>query len=393
MKNLKTVLIYLLLFLLPTQFGKHFFLPFSFISGLRIDYLAPTIYLTDIISMITILFSWNKIKIKRSKTLLIFLSLLLVNIIFSLSPFISMYIGARIIIYIILFLILKEKLQPKYILMTFTGSALIQLLLVLYQIIEQHSLQGIAYLFGERYFSISTPGIAKISLQGVEILRGYGSFSHPNSLAGFFVLLYSYVLFEKKFNKFLVLKYFFMSIATLLIFLSFSKVGIITFLIVTSYYVFKTIQCKLCKIARILLISVLSLLFISTQGDLLSYQKRIYLIQSATQIILQHPLFGTGIGAYIVAQAEFPIPYSYLFLQPVHNIFLLLLAEIGIIPFSILIFFIYKWLKKHQISELSLILIFVVCFTGLFDHYWLTLQQNMLLIPVVFALVKHQKWS
>lgn len=393
MKNIKRIAIYLLLFFLPTQFGKHFFLPFSFVSGLRIDYLAPTIYLTDIICLILLLLSYKKIKIKTSKIFFISVIFLICNITFSLSPYFSLYMWTKILLFISLFVLLREKVEPKHILTIFTGSAFIQLGLVLYQVTQQHALQGIAYLLGERYFSLSTPGIAKVSIQGIEILRGYGSFSHPNSLAGFFVLLYSYVLFEKKFNKYIFLKYSFMSIATVLIFLSFSKVAIVSFLLVSSYYVSRHLTCRLCRIGRVLIISILSLLFITAKGDPLSFQKRIYLVKSAMQIVFQHPIFGTGIGNYIIAQAQFPIPYSYLFLQPVHNIFLLLLSEIGIIPFGILIYTIYRMFKKIHLSEVSIVLLFVICFTGFFDHYWFTLQQNMLLIPVVFALVKHQKWG
>ena len=43
------ILFFLFLLFLPTQLGKHFFLDFSYLSGVRVDYLAPTIYLTDTI--------------------------------------------------------------------------------------------------------------------------------------------------------------------------------------------------------------------------------------------------------------------------------------------------------------------------------------------------------
>jgi len=43
---------YLLILFLPTQLGRHFFFDFSFVSGIRIDYLAPTIYLTDILVLL-----------------------------------------------------------------------------------------------------------------------------------------------------------------------------------------------------------------------------------------------------------------------------------------------------------------------------------------------------
>lgn len=391
--KLKENLIYLLLFLLPTQFGKHFFPPFSYVSGIRIDYLSPTIYLTDCIILLLIILSLKTFHIQFSKKLFFIFLLIFVNIIFSLSPWISFYKWIKLAEVFILFFLLKPKLNIKYILLAFTGGALLQFILVIFQITQQHTMQGFAYFLGERYFSISTPGIAKTTLQGVEILRGYGSFSHPNSLAGFFLLLYTYVLFEKKFNKHIYIKYFFIALSTLLILLSFSKIVIVTFLLVTAYFTSKYISCKFCAWGRIIVLSVLSLLFISAQGDPESIQKRIYLLQNSFQTIIQYPLFGTGLGAYLVAQSQFPIPYSYLFFQPVHNVLLLFLAETGVILTGILVYILSKLIKPFLKNELGLILLLVIFITGFFDHYWLTLQQNILLIPVVFCLLKKQKWS
>lgn len=391
--KLKEWLVYLLIFLLPTQLGKHFFLPFSYISGVRIDYLAPTLYLTDCIIFLLFFFTIKDFKIKISKKILFIILLVIFNIVFSLSPWISLYKWIKILEVIGLFFILKIKLQPKNILIVLLSSSVLQLLLVIYQISQQHALQGIAYLFGERYFTISTPGIAKVTLQGLEILRGYGIFSHPNSLAGFFLVLYTYILFEKKFNKTLVLKYSFLGISTLLILLSFSKVAIITFLLVTGFFVTKNISCKFCAIGRMLILLVLSLLFITAQGDVDSLQKRLYLTQNAIQTILQYPFFGTGLGSYLQAQTQFSIPYSYLFFQPVHNIFLLLLAETGVILFGIIMYYLSIVIRYVYKNPPAMALIFAILFTGFFDHYWLTLQQNLLLMPVVFGLLKNQKWS
>ena len=52
---------FLFLFLLPTQLGKHFFLPFSYILGVRVDYLAPTVYLTDIIILLLVVINYRAV--------------------------------------------------------------------------------------------------------------------------------------------------------------------------------------------------------------------------------------------------------------------------------------------------------------------------------------------
>ena len=56
-------LFYLLLLLLPTQLGKHFWPTFSYVLGTRVDYLSPTLYLTDIIILFITLFYLPKAKI------------------------------------------------------------------------------------------------------------------------------------------------------------------------------------------------------------------------------------------------------------------------------------------------------------------------------------------
>src|SRR3989344_9415701 len=47
---------YLLILFLPTQLGRHFWPNFSFVSGIRIDYLSPTLYATDIFILLIFVF-------------------------------------------------------------------------------------------------------------------------------------------------------------------------------------------------------------------------------------------------------------------------------------------------------------------------------------------------
>ncbi len=51
------ILFLILLAFLPVQLGRHFWPKWSYVMGLRIDYLSPTIYLTDILVFL-ILFLW-----------------------------------------------------------------------------------------------------------------------------------------------------------------------------------------------------------------------------------------------------------------------------------------------------------------------------------------------
>ena len=75
-------------------------------------------------------------------------------------------------------------------------------------------------------------------------------------------------------------------------------------------------------------------------------------------------------------------------LQPVHNIFLLVLAEGGLVGLLLFVTLFYKafssslYLKRNYLT----IALIVIVVTGSVDHYWLTLQQNQLLFSIILGL-------
>ncbi len=389
--DLYNVIVFVFLLLLPTQLGRHFFLPFSYLSGIRIDYLAPTIYLTDVLVILLIVFNYKRVfNFFKNKKLLFVLGLLLVNVVFSLSSYISIYRYIKILEFLSLFAIFSSGETRRPVFFAFLTGGLFELILSLLQLANKHSIQGIFYYFGERYFTLSIPGIAKAVISGTEFLRPYGTFSHPNSLAGFYLLIYFFTLTNKKITN-LFLKYSLLLVSSILIFISFSKAAILTLLLLTTiYYLLSTKKsCRLCLLSKLITLTVVGLIFISAQTDPLSLQKRLDLVQNSLEIFIKHPVFGVGLGSYLVAQNQFPIKYSYFFLQPVHNIFLLFLTETGIIIFSVVGWFFIKispLFRRDVINHASTIFIaLVILITGSFDHYWLTLQQNYLLMAVLFG--------
>lgn len=383
-------LLFLYILLLPTQLGKHFFFDFSYLSGVRVDYLAPTIYVTDILASLLFILNLKTIwHFLRQKKILILLLLLFLNILVSKSPNVSMYRYIKILELIGVVAIFKKNLlSGGAFLLSFFVGAVFELILSTAQLISKHSLQGIFYFFGERSLSLSTPGIAKASLNGVEILRSYGTFSHPNSLAGFYLVLYFYVLANKKFKPHPFLKNLFFVVSALLIFFSFSKIAISVFLILNLIYFWRNFlksACRICFVSRIIVIGVLALIFLNAQTDPLTLKKRWILTQNALTIIRQNPLFGVGNGNYLIAQNQFREVFTGFLNQPVHNVFLLLIAEIGVLLVLFITILLRKQLKrffKHWPYVIGSLLL-----TGLFDHYWLTLQQNFLLLAVILGVL------
>lgn len=392
-KKISQSLLYLLIVLLPVQLGSFFFFDFSYIFGVRIDYLAPALYLTDILTFSLIILNSSHIPKKISLFFFLLLSFVALNVMAAHNSALALYRWIKIIEMVLLFVVIKDlKLHRKMILMAFISFSLIELILALLQISFGSSMQGVWYYLGERNFDLSTPSIAKVSLHGVEVLRAYGTFSHPNSLGGFFVLLYTYILFSHSFTKYKLLKYASLLAITLLVALSFSKIALIAYVLATIYFVIKdgVKSCYFCSFSKIFVALCIAFIFLQAKGDSHTVEKRMYLATSAYHIFLQHPWTGTGLGNYLYAQSKISNPYPYHFLEPVHTIALLALTELGIPLFLLLLYAVRLALKGITSNPATIALVGVVLFTGMFDHYWLTLQQNMLLLPVLFALLKNE---
>lgn len=386
-------------FFLPTQFGKHFFGNFSYINGVRVDYLSIVFYLNDIFILAFAFFNFKLIfEFFKKRKIFVFLFLIIINVFFAKNKIISLYNFFQIIKYLVVFFIgynFFKIIKEKVFLITIFFTSLIQLFISIFQIINGHSIQGVFYFLGERLLSLSTPGVAKITVDSVEILRPYGTFSHPNSLSGFFLLLYFFVLTWKNFDKYIFLKNLNLLVFSLLIFFSFSKITIFTFLFLNIFFYFfkifskdkkEKINCYLCFFSKIFVFFSLSLIFLKGKGDPFSLEKRIDLMKNSFYIIYQNFLFGTGIGNYLIAQANyFSSRYFLFFNQPVHNIFLLFLSEFGIVLGGFFLVFYFSAIKK--VVKENIFLFLVIVFTGFFDHYWLTLEQNKLLLFFVYGIV------
>ncbi len=230
------------------------------------------------------------------------------------------------------------------------------------------------WVLGERTFSITTPGIAKFDFYGRQFLRPYGTFPHPNVLAGYFFIVIT-IIYSKT-SKYIL------SLSGLVIFLTMSRTVILPMLLTAVSLLRK--KWRIFLIALIIFLSpVLFIRFSSLFNfDNLALLRREELIDNAWQIFLKSPLFGVGLNDFIPAQASDLIIGPNRFLQPVHNIFLLSLSETGIVGFiGLLILITYPMIKaKYYLPW------FLIFFLGMFDHYFLTLPQGYRLLFLVWGL-------
>lgn len=371
-------IISLLSFLLPTQLGLHVNSLQSTsgagqamltVYGFRIDYLIPTLYLTDIIAIIIIFLGIRRLKITKSHMLyaICFMVFAGLNIYIS-DYFISnLYRWLKVTEMILLGIVIfntKKFDVFKHFVKPLSFSVFVTCVLGVWQFLIKGSIGGIFYWFGERNFVFSDPNIAPYP---------YSIFSHPNSFAGFLLVFAIFLLQHKnKFYRlgrpsFAYIKYFWL--LTILV--------AINLVLTNSLNVYITTAILLVLKFR----PNLSLAYFAFDYSERFISHRIELIKAALTIVKENFWFGVGLNNFIPSLVKVSNTFVNSWeLQPVHNIFLLVFSETGI--FGLVAFF---SLFLNLTFNLQLL---TILFTGLSDHYWLTLQQNMLLFTYVLAITR-----
>ena len=382
----------MLILLIPVQLGKHFWPDFAFINGIRIDYLAPTVYLTDILIGLMLL-SWLITSYKRGKDQILDIRgwifwLLLVgifveaNIYFSLSPYVAIFRWIKYLeMGLLVVYISKAHISIRRITKLLILAGLFTAFLALMQLVNDGSIGGLFYFLGERSFNLNTPGIARQMLFGREYLRPYATFAHPNILAGYFVITMPFILSGQWIGK--NLKLFLAGLWLMIIYISGSTMALIVSIgILFQYIKIRSLYKYLAFGAIVFIMGILSITY-----GLESVSRRVELNNIAYELYRSSPIIGIGMNNFIVQMSNYPnINEPGFFFQPAHNIYLLLLAEGGIIGLTLLTWLIWKVYMIGLKRKSYIIPLVAILVLGLFDHYPLTLQQGQLLLALVIGL-------
>lgn len=420
-KKLEHFLFILLIFSTPLQFGKHFWPSWAYVSGIRVDYLSPVIYVSDI--LIVLLFLVVTIRIVNNKKVL--WSYVLHDFFVKASIIIMLLLSAQAAIsksYAELHGILKLAeflFLGRYIAISFYHISKVWFMralqigvvwvsvLAIWQFALQRSVGGFFYFLGERTFYASTPGIALMNLSGGQIVRPYAAFPHPNVLA--FFLFFSLTLIMScpvSHERIKRLVYFgTIILGTVALALTFSRVVIICYVVWLLFVFSNRVKSAKRVIAFSIVISAGILFFLSGRFSNFSLLRdagfRTDLSQIAWKIFFQNPLFGAGLNTFFSQEIHYQKSITPTLLQPVHNIYLLVLAQNGIAGIGIFSAFLYKTCKRllnlgkqsyaKSLYPSLVFLFFASLVTGLFDHYLLTLQQGQLLFTIILGLCWAQK--
>ena len=201
------------------------------------------------------------------------------------------------------------------------------------------------------------------------LLRVYGTFSHPNTLAGFlvFTLLLSKACFmtsKKGWQKSAVL--FFIALQFLALCLTFSRAGIFAFFISSliwftlalskKWSVYKNKKPTYILLGFIFTLSFACLLslfpYLKVRGGLVNYNSfvrasddhRVSCQRTALEAISSRPITGVGFNCFTF------FPEKILKTPPQtrdlpHNIYLIIFAEMGILGFASCFLFVFQRLK------------------------------------------------
>lgn len=233
---------------------------------------------------------------------------------------------------------------------------------------------------------------------GERWLRAYGLFPHPNLAAGFVVaLLSSLWLLAHKINRATVVSVavFLSAVAGAAILATMSKSGAIALIVIIIFWLifFRDSFWKL-PVAAIFGLAVFAVVTwpqvdARIQGqqtfEQFSRYERILGYKEAWQ---QKTWFGSGLGASTLT----PEKKVVLAPQPVHDIPLLILTELGLIGLALAVgtFFAVVYFSRAYKNRQWWFLFLTLVPLLAFDHYLISLFAGLMLIPVIIGNLRDQ---
>jgi hypothetical protein len=238
-------------------------------------------------------------------------------------------------------------------------------------------------------------GIAKLDLaDGIKQVRAYGTFLHPNILAGFLLALLLSLWKSVHFKAHITLMVF---AGAGLIFAHSRAAWMVLLGVVILDFVLRGLSASARKVVDHFLFAglILANVFLFVGADRFaftdaSFQERAQQIQISQQMIRENPL-GVGASGFTLAMEKSASlelkPWEF---QPVHNVYFLVMNELGVqglILFLILI--VLAWFKLRP----QFVPFFSVLLLASFDHFWLTSFTGIITLAVCLPLISphHQK--
>jgi hypothetical protein len=300
-------------------------------------------------------------------------------------------------------LITDERTVMKRVLTVFLFGLLVPIMLAWIQVVTGASPDS--SLLGISSKDVATSGVAVVETAAGRLMRAYGTFPHPNIFGGYLAFGVIALAWLSRFiqNK----RYM---AAALLVSTVLSATFIVTFsrsawlalftallvLIVMMFWQKKLPPRRVIPIMALGLASIIStFIFFHSQVisrfdpsqrlEAVSIEERASQYQTVQDVFWEAPLLGVGPSAYTFTLERLNPGHPVWFYQPIHNVFLLILAELGVVGGIAFFYWVYCMDMVGHTHEKKPGGMFAItagtCLLviGLFDHYLWSLWPGLAL--------------
>lgn len=299
-----------------------------------------------------------------------------------------------------------------YWLLAILAGGLFQSLIAIAQFLKQSAI-GLRFL-GESVIAPDMEGVAVFyNSVGEKVMRAYGTTPHPNILAAYLLLsifCFYYLSFAKiKYYWLLVIGY---SLVLFGFFATFSRITIFIWLLAALALVMLVkrkwrAEYKAAIFKIIIATAVTSVIFVAAfwpavsarikiSGGDEAVKFRVFYNKEALRSgsgILNINWLGVGTGNFVNWLMKYDNKLPRYMYQPVHNIYLLLYSETGILGAGAFVLFVLALIKNFMAkrkpisleSAFILTIVLSILTIGFFDHFPWTLQQGRLMLWLSLA--------
>ena len=281
------------------------------------------------------------------------------------------------------------------ILVTVTVLAVAQVVLGLLQLSTGHTF-GLS-LLGEPSASDATPGIAKILLSGVRLIRPLGTYPHANLFGAIAVVGLAAASFATTSASYASRLTYRLTVGLLTIgvVLSFSRsawLALLMLCIVTFFLAGRkrwmftsSVVVALSALAIVWLPLISSRFLIGEQVNQIALRNT--LATESINVWLSNPWVGVGLRNFVVDLSVRHPDWLGFELQPPHNVLLLMLAEIGIVGLAALAAVLVPLFRRWPLIALGVLAVLAPLL--FLDHYAISITQGtgiVLLFVQIMAL-------
>lgn len=429
MRKLENWLFYFFLFAIPISIRHIFwFQPFNFV-----EWTAVYLYITDILLVALLLFWMFRVFSKKGKVLSIkyyglktadwfLIGFVIVaglsirnalDVQTTVFQWVKLMEGVALYFYIKDYALKRFKLSHAFEALVLGGA--FQAVIAIVQFVTQGSL-GLKYL-GESPLAPALSGIAAFYVNGIKIMRAYGTTPHSNVLALYlFIALgafYSIAIYQKRDWWW----HIFHAVILWAFLLTFSRVIIglwlVTFIvrsILIRFYkpfhkeFWQDSEMRQRSLNIFWTTIAVGIIFVAVYWPYVVNRSSIATTDEAVQLRILynhesiasgHNVFGLGMGNFVPWLMTQNLHINREVYQPVHNIYLLIYSETGIVGIALFILFLsfllydfYNRLGFKKLYHFSFgLIIITILITGLFDHFLWTIQTGRLIFFLSLGLL------